>query len=553
MSSVNFEDNVNLIALAYCERGDNHPYRLAEMLTIKGKYRRVAIPTKMLSSHVALRDYLIENDHPVVDGPGYWKRVRDELGRTDVETVKLVSAPGFYDDCYVNSNGLVMGSDHDIAPLLLDPNHPVHLPKEKSSGTFEEWKEYVAPLARHSSRLMLALCSAFGGILIRFTNVENGGFHFYGGSSKGKTSCLDLPASIFGDRSFCETWDFTDKGLEETVAGLNDSILLLNELALLEPDSKAGAKRAMKTVYHITEGRSRKRTKAFEKYGLTWRNVLISTGENSMETYAINGGLPRMPGEKVRLVDVPADCGKEMGLFESLPEGFDNPAAFAEFLSSQCQKFHGTAKEAFIAKVLKREGKKAGSISRHMQKYMDKFLQHVDVDRNNGFEYRMAKRFALAYAAGLAAIKAEVLTFDSSEVLQAIVACYHATLDAGTDLNAADEVAEASYQDLIARIKSLELVDMSERSKRISQERLEKAGGCYKHVNGKDILAITSKHFDSLIANKALARKMKNRLKEEGMLMVRSDGKLTRQLQFKSKAGDYKVHCFCFLREMLEK
>lgn len=71
-----------------------------------------------------------------------------------------------------------------------------------SRGTLAQWQMNVAMPCRNNNYLIFALCQSFAGALLEFSNMESGGFHLYGASSKGKTTALQCAASVWGCLSF---------------------------------------------------------------------------------------------------------------------------------------------------------------------------------------------------------------------------------------------------------------------------------------------------------------------------------------------------------------
>jgi len=70
-----------------------------------------------------------------------------------------------------------------------------HSPTTKTmrqSGTLEQWQKNVVEQCKGNPRLIFAVCVAFAGPLLRFANMESGGFHMFGASSKGKTTALRM-------------------------------------------------------------------------------------------------------------------------------------------------------------------------------------------------------------------------------------------------------------------------------------------------------------------------------------------------------------------------
>ncbi len=62
----------------------------------------------------------------------------------------------------------------------------------QSKGTLAQWQSDVAQLVASHSLLVFSLCTAFTGQLLTPLNQQGGGFHIKGGSSKGKSTALNL-------------------------------------------------------------------------------------------------------------------------------------------------------------------------------------------------------------------------------------------------------------------------------------------------------------------------------------------------------------------------
>lgn len=99
-----------------------------------------------------------------------------------------------------------------------DPkSEPVYAEKE----TLTDWQEKIGKPAMFSSRIGFAICLGFAAPLLEFTSEESGGFHFYGESSKGKSTCARALCSLWGpanERGEMGTWRTTDNGLESAAA-----------------------------------------------------------------------------------------------------------------------------------------------------------------------------------------------------------------------------------------------------------------------------------------------------------------------------------------------
>ena len=151
-------------------------------------------------------------------------------------------------------------------------------------GTLDEWRDNVAKLCIGNKILVLSLCYAFTGPLLRLCDVEGLGLHIYGCSSSGKSSSAIVAGSVCGgirSRGFLRQWRSTHNALEHTATMHNDNLLILDEI------SQATADTVNHVAYMLANGQGRERLKAdtTKRKTKTWQlsSTLarqISSGEN---------------------------------------------------------------------------------------------------------------------------------------------------------------------------------------------------------------------------------------------------------------------------------
>lgn len=197
----------------------------------------------------------------------------------------------------------------------------------KTKGTAQQWRDRVASLCRSNSRLVFAVACAFAGPLLRPAGVESGGFHFRGGSSGGKTTALKVAASVYGGSNYLQRWRTTDNALEAIAAQHCDGLLILDELAQVDP------KTAGECAYMLANEQSKGRANRSGglRTRLTWRLLFLSAGELSLADHMAEGMKRTRTGQEVRMADIPADCELGMGAFECL-HSFEDGAEFSRAL-----------------------------------------------------------------------------------------------------------------------------------------------------------------------------------------------------------------------------
>jgi uncharacterized protein (DUF927 family) len=309
------------------------------------------------------------------------------------------------------------------------------------SGTLEDWQGNVARYAIGNSRLALALSAAFAAPLLYLAGAESGGFHFRGPSSIGKTTALLVAGSAWGGggvNGYVCQWRATDNGLEGLAARHCDCLLCLDELAQVMPQAAGAA------AYMLANGAGKTRagrtgeSRAPQK----WRTLFLSSGEISIADKVAEDGRGRKAsaGQHVRVIDLPADAGAGLGMFESL-HGFASADALARHLRHAISGYYGTAACAFLERIAPR----VEEIVPAIDGFCKEFLKEHCPAEADGQVKRAADRFGLVAAAGELATTLGILPWQRGEALGAAGACFQAWLKARGGYGAA-EISEGVRQ-----------------------------------------------------------------------------------------------------------
>ena len=217
-------------------------------------------------------------------------------------------------------------------------------------GSLEEWQKNVGCLCVGNSRLVLAVSAALAAPLLEPLTEESGGIHLVGDTSTGKTTTLCVGGSACGGGpiGFIKQWRVTDNALEGIAAAHCDTLLCLDEMGQAEP------RVVSKVAYMLANGQGKGRAKADgqNRKTPTWRSLFLSTGEVSLaEKIAEDGRGHAKAGQGVRVVDIPADAGVGLGLFENL-HGCESADRFARKLKEGAGNYYGTPLRAFLQKFV---------------------------------------------------------------------------------------------------------------------------------------------------------------------------------------------------------
>ncbi|WP_257014198.1 DUF927 domain-containing protein [Serratia fonticola] len=401
-------------------------------------------------------------------------------------------------------------------------------------------------LALNSSRVMLALCGAFSGFVLKLLDMEGGGFHLWGTSSMGKSSSAYVLASVAGEPdSIFILWNNTEKALEEIAVAHNDGTLILDESKLLDKDPIVAAMIMANRVYILTGGKGKVRSALYENNVAEWSLVVFSTGELSLAQHAEAGKIERLEGENVRMIDVPADAGCDMGVFESLPKGVSSSNELAHIVKDATYRYYGSAKPAFLKRLVAdiqvgREGLKA-----YLEKGINYFLDQHKVNRNSGIDVRIAKRFALAYVSGCLAIKYKILPFEKSDVMKGISKCYLDSLK--VPCSPEPTVNKILPKRIVDILHLKEMVDLTG-SDGLSIIDVKQNAAVICMVKGKKVIAV-DKNIIHDCMNLSARNSLLSKLTNNGIMLADSQKNFsTVQIRYEGKLIDRR---YCFVHDKL--
>jgi putative DNA primase/helicase len=294
----------------------------------------------------------------------------------------------------------------------------------RSAGTLKSWQKEVGANVLGNSRLMLALSAGFAGPLLQPLSIEGGGFHFRGGSSTGKTTALHAAGSIWGGggiNGYVGTWRATSNGLEGIAALHCDTLLCLDEIGQID------AREAGQVAYMLSNGQGKARAGrgGEARKAAEWRVLFLSSGEISLAQKMAEDSRNRrvMAGQEVRIVDIAADAGAGMGIFEEL-HGFTSPDAFARHLKAASTRNYGHPSTVYLENLV---DDLVGNIDRAAS-LVKAFQEENMVAGADGQVSRVLARFALAAASGELALEFGVLPWKSGDAFNAAKTCFHAWL-----------------------------------------------------------------------------------------------------------------------------
>ena len=319
--------------------------------------------------------------------------------------------------------------------------------RDHGFGVSGDWKNNVGKFCSGNSRLVFAVSTAFAAPLLSLVEMEGGGFHFRGKSSVGKSTALEAAASVYGSAGkYLVNWDTTKNALEEVSEAHNDCLMVIDELGLVD-GSIVGP-----TLYMIANGHGKSRMHQKKR---RWQVMFLTSGEVSLAEHMAEAGKDTKKGQEVRLLDIAADAGAGMGLFENL-HSFGSPAEFANYLKAATRNHYGTPLRKFLPIL----AASRSDVEAECRSQIEAFTNRLLPANTSGEVPRALRRFGIVAAAGEIATAHKLTGWKAGEALNAAEECFKAWMEYRRTF---DPVAKA-----VDRVRNF-IVD--------NQDRFEVVGG----------------------------------------------------------------------------
>lgn len=281
-----------------------------------------------------------------------------------------------------------------------------------AKGHVEHWKTQVAKPCCDNPILVFSLCAAFAGPLLKFAELDCMGIHLYGKTSQGKTTALQVAASVWGcgtdpaatAGSYIQRWNSTGNALEGLAAAHNDGLLVLDEMGTCDANDFG------KVVYNLAGGQGKARlTKESELQARrTWRLLYLSSGEISAQQKIEESGKPARAGQLNRLMDIPVTDQIIRNPHRQAPH------EFVDGIKHACGHSYGTAGPEFL-RALVRHYSSVHELRRTIQQDVDLRADKLMPDRDDltADQKRCVRRLTLVLVAGLLANELGILPIES--------------------------------------------------------------------------------------------------------------------------------------------
>ena len=359
-----------------------------------------AIPSRLFhASGNELAQLLADGGLPII--PGKERKLLQYLTAfTPKDRLTAATVTGWHGSAFVLPDRTLNPPDGER--IVYQPADP-HTAADAigQAGDFGSWRAAIDDIVELPR---FAICAALAAPARYLVGIEAGGFHFYGSTSRGKTTLLQAAASVWGNGvdpqqaggadAYCQRWNATANALEAMAECFNDLPLIVDEIG--EGDTKDFGR----TIYRIMSGsgRSRANVGGGLRRAKSWRVLVLSAGERAAADYAAEDGRKVQGGQLVRLIDLPID-----GL-QLFPDG-----EVVDRLKRIFSEHYGHAGPRFVEAV---------PVDRIRNAWRDFDPESVGRAITPQHE-RARKRFALAACTGELAIEVGILPWHPGQALKA--------------------------------------------------------------------------------------------------------------------------------------
>ncbi|EBO9898488.1 DUF927 domain-containing protein [Salmonella enterica] len=354
------------------------------------------------SHHAALGEYILSSD--LYDDGG---ELVGELPYWEV-----ASQPGWHGDHFVLPNGDILSPQDKSgksAPhqIISDVRTGPETSDVSVSGTMESWCNNVGKLIQGNPCLMMAVALNLSAPMLKVCGVKAFGLHFYGESSKGKTTALLLGNSIYGDPiTRKQTWNATTLAASTRANAANDMAVSFDELKQAKP----GEFETM--TYNLLNGQSRGQcnTDGTMREPMNWNTNLLSTGELTIQRHMeLTLKVAPDAGQLVRLINILFEAPQQL-------HGQINGKAFAMHIEAMVKEHHGAFGRFWISSIVNNRA----MVKKAYQEAAARWNALVNGD--HGQTSRVTEYFAIMEAA--LKLACERLDLDRQDIEDTLYAMY---------------------------------------------------------------------------------------------------------------------------------
>ncbi|MDP2534925.1 DUF927 domain-containing protein [Alteromonas stellipolaris] len=393
-----------------------------------GQEKRLNIPKRLFATDGGsdIRKQLLSEGLHIEPRSQEKGKLIDYLNCPDITNrVGLVKKLGWHKNAFILPDQTIGETE---SPLLYD-NENARDCKLKAAGSISDWQREIASYCEGNPLLTLAVSLAFTGPLVSLMGLsENVGFHFYGDSSLGKSTLMNVACSVYGKPSeFKGSWRTTDNALEDTAALHSDMLLALDELNEANPLTIEGI------IYMVGNGKGKNRSGPdyAKKKTQRWNLAFLSNGEKTINDYLGSIGKSVNGGVHMRFLSLPASqhedeaLKKRNGIYTNT-HNFINGAALSDHLNKACEKYHG---EPFLEFIKQLTSTDLGELIKVHHAEIATYRERELGNDAGGQAVRAFQKFALVGLAGELASTFGITGWSEGHSIQSAISLFRMWVD----------------------------------------------------------------------------------------------------------------------------
>jgi uncharacterized protein (DUF927 family) len=295
------------------------------------------------------------------------------------------------------------------------------------------------------------------------------------------------------------------------------------------------AREAGEIAYMLANGhgKGRARRDGSMRRPSEWRLLVLSSGEVSLADKLVEIGRRSKAGQEVRLIDIPADAGTGLGLFEEL-HGASSPGAFAEELRQATEQFYGAPIRQFLEMLTECRALNPSGLDELLRDSRNEFVATNLADGASGQVRSVCSRFALAAAAGSLATIFGITGWPGAEADDCAAECFKAWL--AKRGNAGDYDIETGIYQVMHGSSRFETVyedigeakqgvDLNRDRPAVSTERVIDRVGFRRHKNGLWEFMIFPERWRTEVTKGCNSAALAKAMVERGLIIPDGDGR----------------------------
>ena len=284
-----------------------------------------------------------------------------------------------------------------------------------STGSLKRWKADVAEKLSGQLFGELMLIFPFVSPLLRLNpSFENFGLLLVAAKGKGKTTLLDLSASVVGGvkggtgQPYWHLLSFTLNALEDLMEEHRDHPLMLDDSSrTLATMDKKQAGQFMTGLAYLLEGGQPKARLGNRPAPKSRFAFQITANASMLDVLESVSAVEDAALDRLLTLRIPDDW--EYGTFKFLPDDYDDAPTYAAALKAAAIGNHGHAFRKFVKCLVQSENTDPAGLRDEISSYVAEFKRKAGPTSNEGTDHRIVLAFAAIYVAGKLAQKFRVI------------------------------------------------------------------------------------------------------------------------------------------------